>query len=172
MIKAALPSLCQALGSSGPDSLWIVSSALDLLAGIIRGADNEKGLGDGFFAAIASPLFKRLRETEDRDVLQVRGGRLSTVLQISPFPLERGFLLNSHHSEGCPAGPGLDRPDHEPVRVDQYPRFRCSALTKSRRVRGVIHWRSYYSPYAQSRRSGLASPSGAPTSYAVALEDC
>ena len=74
LIKAALPSLCQALGSSGPDSSWIVSSGLDLLAGIIRGADNETGLGEGFFAAIASPLFKRLWEAEDRDVLQVRGG--------------------------------------------------------------------------------------------------
>lgn len=72
LIKAALPALCQALGSSGPDASWITSSALDLLTGMIRGVDNEKGLGKGFFAAIASPLFKCLREAEDRDVLQVR----------------------------------------------------------------------------------------------------
>lgn len=74
LIKAALPALCQALGSSGPDASWIASSALDLLTGIIRGVDNEKGLGEGFFAAVASPLFKCLRQAEDRDVLQVRGG--------------------------------------------------------------------------------------------------
>lgn len=71
LIKAALPALCQALGSSGSDSSWIASSALDLLAGVVRGVNNEKGLGGGFFAAIASPLFKCLREAEDRDVLQV-----------------------------------------------------------------------------------------------------
>jgi len=39
---------------------------------MIRGVDSEKGLGEGFFAAIASPLFKCLRDAEDRDVLQVR----------------------------------------------------------------------------------------------------
>jgi len=32
--------------------------------------DNEKGLGEGFFVAIASPLFKCLGDAEDRDVLQ------------------------------------------------------------------------------------------------------
>ena len=72
LVKAALPPLSQALGSPGPDSSWIWSSALDLLTGIIRGVDSEKGLGEGFFAAIAPPLFKCLGETEDRDVLQVR----------------------------------------------------------------------------------------------------
>ena len=171
LIKAALPSLCQALGSSGPDSSWIASSSLDLLTGIIRGVDNGKGLGEGFFAVIASPLFKRLREAEDRDVLQVRGGQLSIVLQISSFLLEWGFLLDGHHSERRPTGPGLDRPDHEPVRVDQHSQLRCSALTKSRRVWRVIHWRSYCPPYAQSGRGGLASPSRASTSNVVTYED-
>lgn len=82
LIKAALPALCQALGSSGPDSSWIVSSALDLLTGIIRGVDNGKGLGEGFFVAVASPLFNCLREAEDRDVLQVSGCDSSIILWI------------------------------------------------------------------------------------------
>jgi len=47
---------------------------------MIRGVDNEKGLGEGFFAAVASPLFKCLREAEDRDVLQVRGDNSGIVL--------------------------------------------------------------------------------------------
>ena len=80
LIKAALPALCQALGASGSNSSWIASSALDLLTGIVRGVNNEKGLGEGFFAAIASPLFKCLSEAEDRDVLQVA----TTFLDILP----------------------------------------------------------------------------------------
>ena len=107
LIKAALPALCQALGSSGPDASWITSSALDLLTGMIRGVDSEKGLGDGFFAAIASPLFKCLREAEDRDVLQVSCDSFGTNSQIL-HSIERGLLLDGHHSEGYPTGPGLE----------------------------------------------------------------
>lgn len=77
LIKAALPALCQALSSSGSDSSWIASSGLDLLTGIVRGLSSEKGLGEGFFATIASPLFKCLREAEDRDVLQVEAASLT-----------------------------------------------------------------------------------------------
>lgn len=139
LIKAALPALCQALGSSGPDASWITSSALDLLTGMIRGVDNEKGLGDGFFAAIASPLFKCLREAEDRDVLQVNGGSFSIALRISHSSLERGFLLDGHHSEGYQTGSGLDRPEHEPVWVGQHPQLRRPTITKSRGVRRVVH---------------------------------
>lgn len=107
LIKAALPSLCQALGSSGSDSSWITGSALDLLTGIIRGADSENGLGEGFFAAIASPLFKCLDGAEDRDVLQV-GTVPWLALRILPFLLERGFLFDCHHPEGRATSSGLD----------------------------------------------------------------
>jgi len=115
LIKAALPPLRQALGSSGTDASWISSSALDLLTGIVKGVDNERGLGEGFFAAIAPPLFKCLREAEDRDVLQVRRDGFDVVLQILTFLVERGFLFDGYHSERCPAGVILDRPEHEPV---------------------------------------------------------
>lgn len=84
LIKAALPALSQALGSSGSDSSWIASSALDLLSGIVRGVNKEKGLSDGFFAAIASPLFKCLRVAEDRDVLQVEVTFLTLSLASHP----------------------------------------------------------------------------------------
>jgi hypothetical protein len=126
LVNAALPALCQALGASGSNSSWIASSALDLLAGIVRGVNNEKGLGEGFFAAVASPLFKCLREAEDRDVLQV-GATFPGFLHacISPLLLERDLLFDGHRSEGCPTGPVLDRPDNEPVRVDQHPKLRC-----------------------------------------------
>jgi len=139
LIKAALPGLCQALGSSGPDASWVTSSALDLLTGMIRGVDNEKGLGEGFFPAIASPLFKCLREAEDRDVLQVACDSGGFACE-SHSPLERGFLLDGHHSEGYPTGPGLDRPEHEPIWVGKHPQLRCSASTKSRGVWRVVHW--------------------------------
>jgi importin-9 len=71
VVKKALPLLCQALGSVKFDDSWIPSSALELLNGIIEGADGEKGLGDGFFSSIAPPLFKCMGSAEDRDVLQV-----------------------------------------------------------------------------------------------------
>ena len=93
LIKAALPPLCQALGSSGSDVSWIASSALDLLNGIVRGVDNEKGLGDGFFAAIASPLFRCLREAEDRDVLQVEATYLSFSRLSLTIAVRMGFLV-------------------------------------------------------------------------------
>jgi importin-9 len=84
LVKAALPALCQAFGASGSNSSWIASSALDLLTGIVRGVNNEKGLGEGFFAAVASPLFKCLREAEDRDVLQVEATCLEFSLVSHP----------------------------------------------------------------------------------------
>jgi hypothetical protein len=107
LVKAALPALCQALGSSGHDSSWVSSSALDLLTGIIQGVDNEKGLGEGFFAAIALPLFTCLRAAEDRDVLQV-GTLFQAFSHGSQLLLEWGFLFNGHHSEGSSTGSGLD----------------------------------------------------------------
>ena len=72
VVKRALPPLCQALDTAKLDESWIVSSALELLSGIIEGADAERGLGTGFFAALAPQLFKCLTTAEDRDVLQVR----------------------------------------------------------------------------------------------------
>lgn len=92
LIKAALPALRQALESSGPDSSWISSSALDLLTGIIRGVDSGKGLGEGFFAAIAPPLFACLRGAEDRDVLQVRAHLLGRSVNLI-LAVRMGFLV-------------------------------------------------------------------------------
>ena len=171
LVKAALPALCQALESSGPDASWIIGSALDLLTGIIRGVDDEKGPGEGFFATVASPLFKCLREAEDRDVLQVRNESPGIVLQILPFPSEWSFLFDGHHSEGYSTGPGLDRPENEPVWVGQHPQLCCPALAKSRRIWRVVHWRSHHSSFAQGRRGRLASPSRALASNAIAHED-
>lgn len=72
MVERALPTLCQVLDSTKPDESWVPSTALELLNGIIEGVSGEKGLGEGFFSAIAPPLFKCLSQAEDRDVVQVR----------------------------------------------------------------------------------------------------
>jgi hypothetical protein len=70
-VKEALPRLTAAIGSYNANESWVASSALELIGSLARGAP-EAGLGEGFFAAIASTVFECMRVAEDRDVLQVR----------------------------------------------------------------------------------------------------
>ncbi|EPQ60043.1 ARM repeat-containing protein [Gloeophyllum trabeum ATCC 11539] len=69
VVRQALPVLSSAMGSAKPDESWIAESALELTTGLVEGAP-DSGLGDGFFATLAPPLFMCLKSTEDRDVLQ------------------------------------------------------------------------------------------------------
>ena len=68
VVTAALPTLCNAITSI--EEYWVVSSAIELLNSIAAGAPAE-GLGEGFFATVAPPLFASLSKAEDRDVQQV-----------------------------------------------------------------------------------------------------
>ena len=70
VVKSAVPTLDSAITNASPNESWTASTAIDILTSLINGAPSE-GLGDGFFAAFASGFFKCLRESEDRDVLQV-----------------------------------------------------------------------------------------------------
>ncbi|KII94307.1 hypothetical protein PLICRDRAFT_50286 [Plicaturopsis crispa FD-325 SS-3] len=69
VVKQALPTLCTALGSAQPQESWVAGSSIDLVSSLVRGAP-DSGLGDGFFALLAPPLFTCLKVAEDRDVLQ------------------------------------------------------------------------------------------------------
>lgn len=68
-VSQALPSLANALGSVSNDETWVTSSALEIITGLMRGAQ-EGQLGQGFFASLGPALFKAVNETEDRDVIQ------------------------------------------------------------------------------------------------------
>lgn len=71
VVKAALPTLCNAVGMPKPDeSSWVPSSAIDLITNIQTAAPAE-GLGEGFFSTLAPSLFVCLATAEDRDILQV-----------------------------------------------------------------------------------------------------
>lgn len=70
-VSQALPSLANALASVSNDETWVTSSALEIITGLMRGAQ-EGQLGQGFFASLGPALFKAVNETEDRDVIQVR----------------------------------------------------------------------------------------------------
>lgn len=70
-ISQALPPLASALASVSKDETWVTSSALEIIASLMRGA-HEGQLGQGFFASLGPALFKSVGETEDRDVIQVR----------------------------------------------------------------------------------------------------
>ena len=70
-VKVALPRLTASIGNYNANESWVASSALELAGSLARGAP-ETGLGEGFFAAIAPPVFDCMRVAEDRDVLQVR----------------------------------------------------------------------------------------------------
>jgi importin-9 len=70
VVKQALPTLCNAMGSIKPSESWVIASAIELVSSLVRGAP-ERGLGGGFFAVLAPNLFNCLRDVEDRDVLQV-----------------------------------------------------------------------------------------------------
>ena len=70
-VKEALPRLTASIGNYNANESWVASSALELAGSLTRGAP-ETGLGEGFFAAIAPPVFDCMRVAEDRDVLQVR----------------------------------------------------------------------------------------------------
>ncbi|KAJ7597774.1 ARM repeat-containing protein [Mycena floridula] len=69
VVKAALPPLCNAIASATLEDSWVSSSAIDLVASLVKGAP-QTGLGEGFFAMLAPSLFKCLGEARDRDVLQ------------------------------------------------------------------------------------------------------
>lgn len=70
VVKQALPSLCNSIGSATREDSWVASSAIDLVTSLVRGSP-QNGLGDGFFALLAPNLFRCLADAEDRDVLQV-----------------------------------------------------------------------------------------------------
>jgi importin-9 len=78
VVKQALPTLCNTMSSAKPTESWVVSSAIELVSSLVKGAP-ERGLGEGFFSLLAPSLFGCLRDTEDRDVLQVF--RLPHILQ-------------------------------------------------------------------------------------------
>lgn len=68
VVTVALPTLCNAIATT--EDYWVAGSAIELLSSIVEGAPSE-GLGDGFFATIAPPLFTYLSKVEDREVQQV-----------------------------------------------------------------------------------------------------
>ncbi|ETW86593.1 hypothetical protein HETIRDRAFT_456575 [Heterobasidion irregulare TC 32-1] len=68
-VRQALPQLSAAISNLNPKEAWITSSAIELISSLIEGAP-ESGLGEGFFAAVAPPLFNCLKTAEDRDILQ------------------------------------------------------------------------------------------------------
>ena len=70
VVKQALPPLCNSIGNAPLNEPWVASSAIDLVSSLVGGSP-QSGLGGGFFAMLAPPLFKCLQEAEDRDVLQV-----------------------------------------------------------------------------------------------------
>lgn len=70
VVKASLPTLCNAITTTKPGDFWVASSAVELVTSLVEGAPSE-GLGEGFFATLAPCLFECLRIAEDRDVLQV-----------------------------------------------------------------------------------------------------
>lgn len=73
-VRQALPQLSAAISNLNPKEAWITSSAIELISSLIEGAP-ESGLGEGFFAAVAPPLFNCLKTAEDRDILQVSNSR-------------------------------------------------------------------------------------------------
>jgi len=70
VVQNALPTLSSAIGSARLEESWIAGSAIDLVTSLVRGSP-ASGLGEGFFTLLAPNLFACLKETEDRDVLQV-----------------------------------------------------------------------------------------------------
>lgn len=70
VVEQALPVLCNTIGSAKTDDSWIVSSAIELVSSLVKGAP-DNCLGDGFFSLLAPNLFPCLAQAEDRDVLQV-----------------------------------------------------------------------------------------------------
>ncbi|KAI5119706.1 hypothetical protein M0805_001421 [Coniferiporia weirii] len=69
VVKASLPTLCNAIAAASPGESWVTSSAIELVTSLVNGSPGE-GLGEGFFATLAPCLFECLRLAEDRDVLQ------------------------------------------------------------------------------------------------------
>lgn len=109
VVKRALSPLSQALNNAKAEESWIASSALELLGGLVEGADAEKGLGAGFVPAIGPPLFKCLSTAEDRDVLQVRTSKICQV-STNEMSTERCFCVDVDHPEGLQPTSGMDRP--------------------------------------------------------------
>ena len=70
VVKQALPTLCDAIGSAKLEESWVAGSAIELVSSLVQGAPTS-GLGEGFFGLLAPNLFTCLKEAEDRDVLQV-----------------------------------------------------------------------------------------------------
>ncbi|KAF9445285.1 ARM repeat-containing protein [Macrolepiota fuliginosa MF-IS2] len=69
VVKSSLPPFSNAIAAVKKEESWIASSAIDLVASLIRGAP-ESGLGEGFFSVLAPALFACLGDAEDRDVIQ------------------------------------------------------------------------------------------------------
>jgi hypothetical protein len=107
VVKRALSPLSQALQNAKAEESWVASSALELLGGLVEGADSEKGLGAGFISAIGPPLFKCLINAEDRDVLQVRMSDLSRDLT-NAVVVERCFCFDPDHQERLQPSPRMD----------------------------------------------------------------
>jgi hypothetical protein len=70
-VSQALPPLANALASVSNEETWVTSSALEIITGLMRGAQAGQ-LGEGFFASLGPALFKSVGEAEDRDIVQVR----------------------------------------------------------------------------------------------------
>ena len=92
------------------ESQWVASSALNLPTGIIRGVDNEKSLGEGFFVAIASLLFKCFPSPS-------QWMRFFNYLVDLTFLLEQDLFSDCHHLKRCSIGPDLDRHERESIWV-------------------------------------------------------
>ncbi|KAF8314424.1 ARM repeat-containing protein [Clavulina sp. PMI_390] len=79
LVSEAFPPLMQVMTQHAADEeSWLVSSALDLIVGVLEGAQ-KGGLGDGFVAALAPTLFDCLAKTKDRDVI-VKGTECLTLI--------------------------------------------------------------------------------------------
>ncbi|KAI0789448.1 ARM repeat-containing protein [Abortiporus biennis] len=72
VVQKSLGTLSQAIGNTPKQESWIASAGIELVSAIVEGAPASEngGLGEGFFGQIGQSLFKCLRETEDRDVIQ------------------------------------------------------------------------------------------------------
>lgn len=96
VVTVALPTLCNAIATT--EEYWVASSAFELLNSVVEGAPND-GLGEGFFATVASPLFAYLARAEDRDVLQVNICRHIFVQPIITVVTERRALPHPHYPQ-------------------------------------------------------------------------
>ncbi|KAF8522163.1 ARM repeat-containing protein [Hysterangium stoloniferum] len=86
VVSQTLPTLCNALAQSTSNECWIASSAINLIAGLARGA-SRGGLGDGFFATVAPSLFGCLQATQDQETLENAVVLLTLVVRKDPHQI-------------------------------------------------------------------------------------